>query len=267
MNEFKGKVAIVTGASRGIGRDFALGFAKRGASVVVAARSEVEKEGLPGTIHDTVKQINDTGGKGLAVVTDVTNEESVSQMVQKTLDIFGRIDILVNNAGIAFYSPIVDMPLKRFELNVKVNLFGSFLCTRAVLPTMYKQKSGSIINISTHGRRTVDYANIEGKDLFKGIVAYETAKGAVEHFTASLAVETSDFNVVVNCIKPEHGIATEGLKVWFRDKDWSGHVSSDAMVNAALFLATQNASGVNGIVTTAEELAETHGGAFPWKID
>jgi NAD(P)-dependent dehydrogenase (short-subunit alcohol dehydrogenase family) len=264
MSQFSGKVVIVTGASRGIGRDFTLGFAKHGASVVVAARTEVEKEGLPGTIGHTVELINAAGGKGLAVVTDVTSEESVANLVKKTLDTFGRIDVMINNAGIAYYSPIVEMPLKRFELNIKVNLYGTFLCTRAVLPTMYKQKSGSIINISTHGRRTVDYANTEGKDMFKGIAAYETAKGAVEHFTASTAVETSEFNVAINCIKPEHGIATEGLKVWFKDKDWSGHVTSAAMVNAALFLGTQGASGVNGVVTTAEELAETHCGAFPW---
>ena len=104
------------------------------------------------------------------------------------------------------------------------------------------------------------------EDPFAGIVAYETAKGAVEHFTAALAVETCKNNVAVNCIKPEHGIATEGLKFIFKDRDWSKHASSTTMINAALFLATQGASGVNGIVTTAEELAETHNGAFPWNV-
>jgi citronellol/citronellal dehydrogenase len=265
MNDFKGKVVIVTGASRGLGKDFALGFAKYGASVVVAARSAEDKEGgIPGNIHTTAEQIRQLGVESLAVVTDVTSEESVNLMVQKTIDKFGKIDVLVNNAGVAVYSQIVDMPLKRFELNVKVNLYGTFLCTRAVLPTMYKQKSGSIINISTHGRRTV--ADMGEPDPFAGIVAYETAKGAVEHFTAALAVETCKNNVAVNCIKPEHGIATEGLKFIFKNRDWSGHAPSTTMVNAAIFLATQGASGVNGIVTTAEELAETHNGAFPWKI-
>lgn len=266
MRDLKGKVAIVTGASRGLGRDFALGLAKYGVSVVVAARSDVEKDGLPGTIQATAEQLSAVGGKGLAVQTDVTSEESVNNMVQKTLEAFGRIDILINNAGVAFYAPIVEMPLKRFDLNMKVNLYGTFLCCKAVLPHMIAQKSGSIINISTHGRRTVDYARAPDEDPFKGIVAYETAKGAVEHFTSSLAVEVSPYNIAVNCIKPEHGIATEGVKFWFPNRDWSGHVSSETMVKAALFLATQDASGVNGVVTTAEELAETHQGAFPWNV-
>lgn len=265
MNELEGKVAIVTGASRGLGRDFALGMAKYGASVVVAARSAEEKEGgIPGNINTTAEQIRGLGSKSLAVVTDVTSEESVNLMVQKTLKTFGRIDILVNNAGVAVYSPIVDMSLKRFELNVRVNLYGTFLCTKAVLPTMIKQKSGSIINISTHGRRTVTNTKNE-EDQFKGIVAYETAKGAVEHFTISLAVELSEHNVAVNCIKPEHGIATEGLRFIFKDRDWSGHTTSETMVKSALFLSTQDASKVNGIVTTAEELTELHAGSFPWR--
>jgi len=264
MNNFKGKVVIVTGASRGLGKDFALGFAKYGATVVVAARSAEEKEGgMPGNINATAEQIRQLGTEALAVVTDVTNEESVNQMVQTVLNKYGRMDVLVNNAGVAVYSQIVDMPLKRFELNIKVNLYGTFLCTRAVLPTMYKQKSGSIINISTHGRRTVADMG-EDKDPFAGIVAYETAKGAVEHFTAALAVETCKNNVAVNCIKPEHGIATEGLKFIFKDRDWSHHSPSTTMINTALFLATQNGSGLNGVVSTAEEIAETHGGAFPW---
>lgn len=265
MTDLQGKVAIVTGASRGLGKDFALGLAKYGASVVVAARSLEEKEGgIPGNIKTTAAQIKQLGGDSLAVVTDVTSEESVYGMVQKTIETFGKVDILVNNAGVAFYSPIVDMPLKRFELNVKVNLYGTFLCTKAVLPAMIKQKSGSIINISTHGRRTVTSTKNE-EDPFKGIVAYETAKGAVEHFTRSLAVELSEYNIAVNCIKPEHGIATEGLKFIFPDRDWSGHATSDTMVRAALFLATQDASGINGTVTTAEELGEIHSGSFPWK--
>jgi NAD(P)-dependent dehydrogenase (short-subunit alcohol dehydrogenase family) len=197
------------------------------------------------------------------VPTDVTSEESVSKLVQKTMDAFGGIDILVNNAGIAFYTPIVDLPLKRWDLTMRVNLYGAFICTRAVLPQMIKQKAGSIINISTHGSRTIDPSRItEGPVL--GLTAYETAKGGVEHFTAALAAELSEYNIAVNCIKPERGVATEGMRYWFPDRDWSGWASSEAMVKAAVFLARQDASGVNGLVITAEELAELHAGAFPW---
>jgi citronellol/citronellal dehydrogenase len=263
MKELAGMVAIVTGASRGLGRDMAVGLAEYGATVVVAARTETEKDGLPGTIHRTAEQIRSKGGKGLAMLTDVTSEESVSQMVQKTLDAFGRIDILVNNAGIAYYIPIVDMPLKRFDLTMRVNLYGTFLCTRAVLPQMIKQQAGSIINISTHGSRTIEPARSEERPA-PGITTYEAAKGGVEHFTMALAAELSEHNIAVNCIKPERGIATEGMKYWFPDRDWSGWATSEAMMKAAAFLAKQDASGVNGLVITAEELAELHAGAFPW---
>lgn len=264
MEKLRGKVAIVTGASRGLGRDIAVGLAGYGVMVVAAARTETEKEGLQGTVHKTVEQVQAAGGKGLAVSTDVTSEESVSQLIEKTLDFFGRIDILVNNAGVAFYTPTVDMSLKWWDLTMRVNLYGTFLCTRAVLPQMIKQKSGSIINISTHGSRTVDPVSIvEGPA--KGLTAYETAKGGVEHFTTALAAEVSAHNIAVNCVKPAHAVATEGMKYWFPDRDWSKWASSEAIVKAVVFLAGQDTSGTNGQVITAEELAELHAAAFPWR--
>ena len=261
MKGLEGKVAIVTGASRGLGRDIAVGLAKYGTSVTVAARTTIEREDLPGTIYKTVEQIEQVGGKGIAVQTDVTNEESVQHMMQKTLDEFGRVDILVNNAGIAFYIPTVEMPLKRWDLTLRVNLYGTFICSKAVLPQMLGQRSGCIINISTHGRRTVSPRRFTDRHVL-GTAAYEAAKGGVEHFTTALATELSGYNIVVNCIKPEYGVATEGMKFWFPNWDWSGSASSETMVKATTFLASQGASGVNGVVTTAEELAELHTAAF-----
>jgi NAD(P)-dependent dehydrogenase (short-subunit alcohol dehydrogenase family) len=263
MKNLNGKVAIVTGASRGLGKDIAIGLAEYGAAVVIAARTDTEKDGLPGTIYKTMEQIQAKGGKGLAFKVDVSNEESVQQMTQKTLAEFGRIDILVNNAGVAVYMPVVDMPLKRWDLTMRVNLYGTFICSKAVLPSMIKQGGGSIINITTHGHRTIE----PGKNSnapYPTLAAYEAAKGGVERFTMALAGELSKNNIAVNCIKPEYGVATEGMRLWFPDRDWSGWASSDAMVKATVFLAIQDASGVNGTIITAEELAELHAGAFPW---
>ncbi len=263
MKKLTGKVAIVTGASRGLGKDIALGLAEYGAAVVVAARTETEKEGLPGTIHQTAQQIEETGGKSLAVQTDVTSEESVQKMVQKTQDEFGRIDILVNNAGVGIFAPSLDIPLKRWDLVMRVNLYGTIICSLAILPLMVKQRSGSIINITTHGRRTIEPARSSGETIPPS-VAYETAKGGIEHFTTALAAEMSAFNVAVNCIKPEYGVATDGMKFWFPNRDWSGWASPEAMIKATVFMAIQDASGTSGMVITAEELAELHTGVYPW---
>jgi citronellol/citronellal dehydrogenase len=146
--ELKEKVAIVTGASRGLGK--AIGFAAQGAHVVVAARSEIESnKNLPGTITQTVSKIIDAGGKAMAVRCDVTKEQSIQEMVDKTKKTFGRIDVLINNAGVAFYYPVVETPLSQWDIVLKANLNGTFLCSKAVLPTMIRQQNGSIINISS----------------------------------------------------------------------------------------------------------------------
>lgn len=122
-----GKIAIVTGASRGLEKAIAIGFAKEGARVVIAARTEVENKELPGTIDQAVQEIEALGQDAHPVKCDVTDEQSVGHLIQTTVDQFGAIHVLVNNAGIAFYRSILDTPLKRWELVVRVNLIGAFL--------------------------------------------------------------------------------------------------------------------------------------------
>jgi len=133
--KLKDKVAIVTGASRGIGKAIALDFAREGARVVVAARTEVEGK-LSGTIHNTVKEIESFGGKALALKCDVTSEKEVENMVRRALDQFGGISVLVNNAAVGYYKTLLETPLKHWDLIMKVNVGGPFICIKAVLPTM-----------------------------------------------------------------------------------------------------------------------------------
>lgn len=249
-----GKIAIVTGASRGIGRALAVGFAREGARVVVAARSEVERVGgLDGTIHETVKTIEESGGVALPVKCDVADEASVTEMVNKTLARFGRVDVLVNNAGVAFFHPVAETPLKRWETVIKVNLTGAFLCSKAVLPTMIEQRSGSIINISSLAADERDEGTIPTG------VAYAVAKAGLDRFTWGLAVETGKYNIAVNCLKPKKPVNTEGMRFWTTDDERQGWVTAENMVKCAVFLATQTASGVTGTVATDEELSLWHG--------
>jgi NAD(P)-dependent dehydrogenase (short-subunit alcohol dehydrogenase family) len=253
MGKLDGKVAIVTGASRGIGKAVAIGFAREGARIVIAARSvEPPKSGLPGTILQTVDEIKAFGGKALAIKTDVLLEEEVQAMVQTALDEWGRVDILVNNAAVAAPGPFAETTTKRWNLVLGVNLLGTFLCTKAVLPTMMKQRSGSIIN-------TTSSAGASRLKALTGI-AYGTAKAAIEHFTCSAAAELGEYNIAVNCYLPARGVASEG---WVfnlpADYDKSQLVGPEKMVKAATFLAQQDARGVTGCVASDEELIQWHG--------
>lgn len=252
--KLKGKTAIVTGASRGLGMAMAIGFAREGARVVLAARSEVTREnGLGGTIYETAQQIEAFGGEALPVKCDVTDEESVIAMVAAAMARFGRIDILVNNAGAAFFYPIVETPLKRWETVLRVNLTGAFLCTRAVLPHMIAQHSGSIINISSLAADERDSGTVPTG------VAYAVAKAGLDRFTTGLAVEVGKHNIAANCLKPKEVVDTEGMRFWTNEEERKGWVPADKMVKCAVFLAAQTASGVTAMLATDEELSLWHG--------
>jgi len=251
--KLSGKVAIVTGSSRGIGKAIAIGFAQEGAKVVVAARTETDNEELPGTIYKTADEIQALGSSALPVKCDVTNEQSVNDMVQKALGEFGHVDILVNNAGVAFYYPVIETPLKRWELVLRVVLTGAFLCSKAVLPKMIEQKSGSIINISS---LAADQGVLS--EVPTG-VAYAVAKAGLDRFTRGLAEEVGQHNIAVNAVKPAGIVDTEGMRFWQSDADKSGWHTPEKMVKCAIFLAAQDAKGVTGAIATDEEFCIWHG--------
>jgi citronellol/citronellal dehydrogenase len=248
------KVAIVTGASRGIGKAIALGFAREGAKVVVAARSTQQPhEKLPGTIGETVAEIQKLGGEAVAVRCDVTDEASVDEMMQTALKSFGRIDVLVNNAAIDFPFPCVEMPLKRWEIVLRVNLTGPFLCSKAVIPVMRKQGGGSIVNITSNagserGSGTVGYSAI-----------YGVSKAGLDRLTWALAAEEGVNNIAVNAVKPWGVVSTEGMRMWSKPEEQVGWKSPASMVACAVFLANQDAKGVTGCVAFDDEYVCWHG--------
>ncbi len=251
--KLEGKVAIVTGASRGLGRDMALGLAREGAAIVAAARTEKEIENLPGTIHKTAEQIKALGGRAVPQRCDVTKEEDVEAMVQRAIREFGGLDILVNNAGIAFPAPVWETPLKRWELVLRVNLNGTFLCTKAVLPTMMKQRSGSIINISSVA------ATIRANSPVRTGTVYGVSKAAIERFTWGVAAEVGGYNIAVNCLKPRGMVDSEGMRFLNPNADHSQWDTSELMVKAVVFLAAQDSKGVTGLVAADDEVCAWHG--------
>ena len=159
---FKDKVVVVTGASRGLGRAFAMAFAREGAMVTVAARTVKKSRFIAGTIYETADQIAAEGGKALPVPTDVADEGSVEDMVRQTLEAFHRIDILINNAATNRPALFAKLSQKKWDEIMGVNLRGTVLCTKAVLPQMMEQKGGHIIYLSSMGSLDVKHEPMTG---------------------------------------------------------------------------------------------------------
>jgi citronellol/citronellal dehydrogenase len=192
MAELAGKVAVITGASRGIGRALALGLARAGCRVVVAARSVESTDKLPGSIFTVAAEVEALGAEALPVQADVRDAGQVEAMAARALERFGRIDLLVNNAGALHWASVLDTPPKRFDLVLGVNARAAFLCSRAVLPAMIGQGGGHIINLSP----PLDLS------LLPGRVAYGISKLGMTLLTVGLAQEVRRHNVAVNSLWP-----------------------------------------------------------------
>lgn len=260
--KLEGKVAIITGSSRGIGKAIALGLAREGALVVVAARSETERDLAPGTIYATAAEIEALGGRALPVACNVREEESIRAMVDRTLDVYGAVDVLINNAGTGTYRPFLESSLREWDLVMDINLRAVYIGCRAVAPLMVEQRSGSIINISSHAAdnifsSTLSAASSEGIAMMGQ--AYGVSKAAVERFSWGLSAELGRYNVAVNVLRPLRPVLTEGFQAQRPDADYSTWATPEDMVKAAVFLAGQDARGLSGAIVTAEELVQRLG--------
>ncbi len=236
----EGKVAIVTGGSRGIGRSITLGYAKAGADLVIASRTLADAE----QVADEVLSL---GRHGLCVATDVSKSADVTALVETTLDAFGRIDVLVNNAGISpVYTRALKLKEEDWDHTLEVNLKGAFLCCQAIGRVMVEQRQGKVINMVSIGATT-------GLPKF---VAYCAAKGGLLQITRVLAQEWAEYNVQVNAIAPGYieTDMTAGLKdkmPWlFKDiiqrTPMRRFGKPDEIVGAALLLASEASSYLTG---------------------
>ncbi|HIM62708.1 MAG: hypothetical protein DSY79_06145 [Chloroflexi bacterium] len=249
-NKMDGMVAIVTGASRGLGRAIAKEFAAEGAKVVVSARRD-SPTGLPGTAVETATQIRDQGGEAMALTCDVSNEEQVVSMVNQTIDRYGQIDVLVNNAGVMVLGDtILDIDPEKWDRSVAANLRGPYLCCRSVLPWMIERGRGSIIHIGSRMGSDHDQG---------GGVLYSSTKAAVHMFSYCLADEVREHNIAVNILSPG-GLKTEGsAAIPWTQRDWDQRVEPEAVGPSAVYLALQDASTFTGQYVLRAEFGETWG--------
>jgi len=202
--DLRGRVAVVTGASRGIGKALAIRLAQAGANVAVAAKSERSTERLPGSIHETADAIRALGGRVLAVPTDVRDEDAIRNLIERTIAEFGRLDILVNNAGAIWTQPILQTPPKRFDLMMGVNARAAYIACYYALPHMVKQQWGHVLNMCP----PLNNRPAPGK------VAYMMSKLGMARVAMGVAAEHERDNIAGNTLWPRSIIETQASIGW-----------------------------------------------------
>ena len=237
MGRLEGRTALITGASRGIGKAIALAFAAEGADVVATARNT-------NAVDSVIGQCRQMGRNGLAVTADLSVEKDIQRVADEALRKFGRLDIVVNNAAIIHpYTNLVDFAADLWRQVIEVNLIAPALLTKAVLPEMIKNKSGKIINISSIG----------GRKGGKGRSAYRATKAGLISLTETVAAEVKQYGIDVNCICPG-GVDTEGMREAFgmRGREENPNLMRPEEIAAlAVFLASEASSAITGAAIDA----------------
>ena len=262
MGKLDGKVAVVTGASRGIGFEIAQLFAAEGAKVVCAARTLREGEHpLAGSLESTVREIIQRGGEAVASTVNISLPEDCDRLIQEARQAFGPVDVLVNNAALTYFIPVKDYPVSRWMRSWAVNFHAPFLLTQLVLPDMIQSKSGSILNISSGaaiGPGRGPYQEVAG---VLGSTCYGSEKAALERFSQGLAEEVYQYGISVTCLSPSKVVPTPGTifhNLVTGASDPQGE-SPRLMALASLALVTEPANRITGRVTYSQQILKEMG--------
>jgi citronellol/citronellal dehydrogenase len=248
MVSLQNRVAIITGASRGIGRALALGLARAGCHIVLAAKSTESTERLPGSIYTVAEEVAALGVQALPIRVDVRDAEQIEALAARTMDRFGRIDVLINNAGALWWQPVLDTPAKRFDLVLAVNARAAFLACRAVLPHMIACRWGHIVNMSP----PVDIRIVSGR------IAYFISKFGMTLLTHGLAAEVGPDNIAVNSLWPVTIIESQASINWglgSRDQ-WR---KPDILVDCVLRLVQKEPAEITGQALLDEDFLRAEG--------
>ncbi len=239
----KGKVAIVTGARQGLGKSIALGMAEAGADLVICDRVTDDSK-----LTETAGEIEKLGSKTLSLGGDITVEDDVNNIVNQALEKFGKIDVLVNNAGVTAQDSFLNLPYRRWRLILSVNLDGTFLCSKVVLPHMLEKKSGMIINVSSILAHQI-----------RMNVAYGVTKAGVERFTLGLAREMRrEMGIAITCIRP-YFVKTEVVMEFMEGRDTSDYEEPIIWQKYPAMLAGTDPQEVTGKIWDKAALEEKFG--------
>lgn len=254
MNLLDGKVALITGASRGIGVAIAQRLAAEGAQVAVSARSvSADDSPLPGTIAETAALITETGGTARAFPANLAVAEDRESLVAAVTEAFGRIDILVNNAAVTYFTPIAEFTAKRQALMFEVQVNAPVHLAQLVLPGMREREEGWILNISS--RAALHPEQPYGERAKRGATVYGMCKAALERFTTGLAAEVFDDGVAVNSLAPNKVVPTPGtLFHRLTTTDDPDAEQPDVMAEAALALCTRPPRELTGRIAFSQDL-------------
>ena len=237
MSNLTGKVLFITGASRGIGKAIALRAARDGARIVIAAKTSDPDPRLPGTIHETAREVEAAGGQALALVVDIREQSQIEAAVNAAMARFGGIDILVNNASALHLGGVAQTPAKRFDLMFDINVRGTFLCAQACLPHLEKAANPHILTLSPP-------INLDPK-WFSQYSAYTASKYAMSMVSLGLSEELRAQGIASNSLWPRTFIGTAALNVAGPDRAAKAR-TPDIMADAAWHMLTQPASSYSG---------------------
>ena len=235
-----GKVCLISGSSRGLGRALAVEFGRRGAKVVINARAVSEAE-----LGETESELREMGVQVLSVIADVSNRADVERLTGTALSRFGRVDVLVNNASALGPTPmpyLIDTPIDDFDFVMRTNVLGPFMLTRALVGQMIARKSGSIINVTSD-------AGVVGYPTWG---AYGVSKSALDQLTRTWAAEMEGTGVRVNCVDPGD-MNTAMKRTSEPEGDDSGWAQPETVTPVFVYLASDESAGVNGQRFLAQE--------------
>ncbi|MGD8430594.1 MAG: NAD(P)-dependent oxidoreductase, partial [Ectothiorhodospiraceae bacterium] len=235
----KDKTLFITGASRGVGKAIALRAARDGANIVIAAKTGEPHPKLPGTVYSAAEEVEAAGGKALALITDIREEEAVEDAVSQAAAHFGGIDILVNNASAINLAGTLDLPLKRFDLMQQVNARGTFLCSQKCLPHLLKADNPHVLTLSP----PLDM----NPRWFKDHVAYTMAKYGMSMCVLGMAEEFRDRGVAFNALWPRTLLKTAAVDNLLGGEDVSARGRKPEIVaDAAHEIVTRNSRDCSG---------------------